>query len=63
MDGVPGRRSTARTHRVSVMPVGSVNSCQSSILSAASVKSAGIFSGRSGAPSFHSFFSSTAGSF
>jgi hypothetical protein len=63
IDGVPGRRSTARTQRASPVPAGTVNSCQSSILSAASVNSAGSRSARSGAPSFHSFFSSTTGSF
>jgi hypothetical protein len=61
IDGVPGRRSTARIQRASAVPVGSVNSCVSSILSAASVNSAGIGSARSGLPIRHSFFSVTAG--
>ena len=63
MDGVPGSRSTARTHRASVVPVASVTSCVSSILSAATVNSAGIRSARSGAPIVHSFLSATSGSF
>ena len=63
IDGVPGSRSTARTQRASVSPVASVNSCVSSILSAATVNSDGSRSATSGAPITQSFFSVTSGSF
>ena len=63
IDGVPGSRSTARTQRGSLVPVGTMNSCQSSILSAATVNSDGSGSARSGAPIVQSFLSAMGGSF
>jgi hypothetical protein len=58
IDGLPGNRSTARTHRGAVVPVGTVNSCVSSIRSAATVNS-GSRSVTFGSPSAHSFFNVT----
>ena len=59
--GVPGSRSTARTHCGPVVCVCRTISCVSSVLSAAMVNGDGIGTTRSGVPSGQLFSSETAG--